>query len=177
MMNGYKDPKCNSCIKASYKGKQVVVKIVDTCPGCQKTSLDLSPAAFNKLEHPDVGLLDITWEFVSCDSASNNASPSKKADPPKAVKDASPAENDVKNAAGVKKADPPKAMNNAPSVNVVMKADTAKPTVITNPSLAKVDKTVYNANVANAAKIKKCTKPTAKTTKDEILPKYLIVAY
>ena len=64
MMPGYKAPNCNRMARAIYKGKSVTVKIVDTCPTCEKTSLDLSPAAFQALEHPDVGLIDIKWEFM-----------------------------------------------------------------------------------------------------------------
>lgn len=64
MMHGYKAPHCNRMARVNYKGKSVTVKIADTCPGCEKTSLDLSPAAFQALEHLDVGLIDIQWDFL-----------------------------------------------------------------------------------------------------------------
>ncbi len=64
MMDGYKSPNCNRFAKVEYKGKSITVKIVDTCPTCEKTSLDLSPTAFRALEDLDVGLIDIKWEFV-----------------------------------------------------------------------------------------------------------------
>jgi hypothetical protein len=64
MMPGYKAPNCNRMARVEYKGKSVTVKIVDTCPGCEKTSLNLSPVVFQALEHPDVGLIDIKWDFI-----------------------------------------------------------------------------------------------------------------
>ena len=68
MMDGYKSPNCNRFAKVEYKGKSITVKIVDTCPTCEKTSLDLSPTAFRALEDLDVGLIDIKWEFVEKDA-------------------------------------------------------------------------------------------------------------
>ncbi|PWN46883.1 hypothetical protein IE53DRAFT_365088 [Violaceomyces palustris] len=56
---------CNAQIRIHYKGKTVLVRATDCCPTCNPTSLDLSPAAFNQLESPDVGVLrGMTWEFT-----------------------------------------------------------------------------------------------------------------
>ncbi|KAL1932335.1 hypothetical protein VTP01DRAFT_9391 [Rhizomucor pusillus] len=46
------------------KGK-VTVKIVDTCPPCQKGDLDLSPAAFGKIADYAQGRVPIKWKFIS----------------------------------------------------------------------------------------------------------------
>jgi len=50
------------------KGKSVIVKVQDTCPGCDKDHLDLSHGAFQaltggKLDPP--GKINISWKFVS----------------------------------------------------------------------------------------------------------------
>ncbi|KAF9065123.1 RlpA-like double-psi beta-barrel-protein domain-containing protein-containing protein [Rhodocollybia butyracea] len=56
---------CGRKVKASSKGKSVVVEIVDRCAGCKgKFDLDFSPAAFKALANPDAGRIPITWEFV-----------------------------------------------------------------------------------------------------------------
>ena len=69
MMVGYKSPNCNRMVKVEYKGKSIVAKLVDTCPTCERTSLDLSAAAFKALEDPDVGLIDIQWDFIDGDQS------------------------------------------------------------------------------------------------------------
>lgn len=41
------------------------VAIEDTCPGCVgQFDLDLSPAAFDRLDRPEVGKIQVEWEFV-----------------------------------------------------------------------------------------------------------------
>jgi hypothetical protein len=70
LIHGYQDPHyCNQCALVTYKGKSVKVRLVDTCPTCEKTSLDLSPIAFQKLENLVVGILSISWELVDCNNA------------------------------------------------------------------------------------------------------------
>ena len=46
-------------------GKTVSVTVADACPTCgNQNDLDLSPAAFNQLASPDVGLLhNVQWHF------------------------------------------------------------------------------------------------------------------
>lgn len=76
MIRGYRDPeRCFRCARVSHEGKSVTVRIVDTCPGCSATSLDLSPSAFNQLAHPDRGVIPIQWDFVNCDSSVPPSSP------------------------------------------------------------------------------------------------------
>ncbi|KAG2225605.1 hypothetical protein INT45_013716 [Circinella minor] len=52
--------------KARVKGPKgtVTVKIVDTCPPCQKGDLDLSPAAFGKIADFDDGRVNIQWSWA-----------------------------------------------------------------------------------------------------------------
>lgn len=46
-------------------GQSITATVADECPTCiNDQSLDLSVAAFNALASPDVGMFDITWQFV-----------------------------------------------------------------------------------------------------------------
>ncbi|OAD68594.1 hypothetical protein PHYBLDRAFT_103777, partial [Phycomyces blakesleeanus NRRL 1555(-)] len=51
--------------RAVVKGPKgsVTVRIVDTCPPCQKGDLDLSPAAFGKIADFAAGRVPITWNW------------------------------------------------------------------------------------------------------------------
>lgn len=51
-------------MQVNYGSKSVIVKIDDACESCAKTHIDLSPAAFDKLADPDVGVLDVTWYIL-----------------------------------------------------------------------------------------------------------------
>ncbi|KAF9017704.1 hypothetical protein BGZ52_004884, partial [Haplosporangium bisporale] len=53
-------------VNRNHPNRVVIGRVVDKCPGdeCAFGSLDLSPAAFKKLDHLDVGILDITWNFL-----------------------------------------------------------------------------------------------------------------
>ncbi|KAF9308535.1 hypothetical protein BG003_010979 [Podila horticola] len=53
-------------VNSNHPDRVVVARVVDKCPGdeCAFGSLDLSPAAFQQLDHLDTGILDITWNFV-----------------------------------------------------------------------------------------------------------------
>ncbi|KAL8693798.1 MAG: hypothetical protein Q9218_001446 [Villophora microphyllina] len=66
--NPNNNPICGHKVKVwetSKPDNTVTVAIMDTCPGCKGAyDLDLSPAAFNKLDNPDVGRIQISWEFV-----------------------------------------------------------------------------------------------------------------
>ncbi|KAF3907258.1 hypothetical protein ABW20_dc0106658 [Dactylellina cionopaga] len=59
------NPRCgkNIRVKSDSNPTGVIVKIVDTCPGCTGPyDLDLSPAAFNQLGDPLAGFISVTWE-------------------------------------------------------------------------------------------------------------------
>ncbi|KAI0071513.1 hypothetical protein K474DRAFT_1712396 [Panus rudis PR-1116 ss-1] len=56
--------RCFQNIQATYQGKSVVATVVDLCPGCGSGSIDLSPAAFQRLASLDVGRIHgVTWNF------------------------------------------------------------------------------------------------------------------
>ncbi|KAF9531338.1 RlpA-like double-psi beta-barrel-protein domain-containing protein-containing protein [Crepidotus variabilis] len=55
---------CGQRIRVNYQGKTVDVTVVDTCPGCSQYSIDLSPAAFQKLAPLSVGRIQVSWNFI-----------------------------------------------------------------------------------------------------------------
>lgn len=56
---------CGKKIEVSWKGKKVQAFATDECPTCEKTSLDMSPTVFDRLDNRDKGVLDgITWRFI-----------------------------------------------------------------------------------------------------------------
>ncbi|KAN0125160.1 allergen Asp f 7 [Russula decolorans] len=64
--NPNKNPVCGRKIRANYNGSSVEVKVVDRCPDCAETSLDLSPAAFSLLASQSVGRIhNMTWTWIS----------------------------------------------------------------------------------------------------------------
>ncbi|KAF8481176.1 RlpA-like double-psi beta-barrel-protein domain-containing protein-containing protein [Russula ochroleuca] len=57
---------CGRKITAGYGGKSVIVTVTDRCGGCNETSLDFSPAAFQVLAPESVGRLhDVEWTWTS----------------------------------------------------------------------------------------------------------------
>ncbi|XP_050528476.1 papain inhibitor-like [Daktulosphaira vitifoliae] len=46
------------------KGRSVVVKIVDKCGGCKWGDIDVSRAAFRKLEPLSVGRTRVKWHYI-----------------------------------------------------------------------------------------------------------------
>lgn len=54
---------CGKSITVKGGSGSVTVKVVDTCPGCDKGSVDLSPAAFKKLGPLSKGVIPITWSL------------------------------------------------------------------------------------------------------------------
>ncbi|KAI0640559.1 RlpA-like double-psi beta-barrel-protein domain-containing protein-containing protein [Trametes meyenii] len=60
-----KGANCFRNIDVHYKGKSVRATVVDLCPSCADGSIDLSPAAFDKLAPESVGRLHgVQWNFV-----------------------------------------------------------------------------------------------------------------
>ncbi|KAI0092378.1 RlpA-like double-psi beta-barrel-protein domain-containing protein-containing protein [Irpex rosettiformis] len=55
------NPVCGRKMTVSFQGKSTAVTVVDRCPGCGPTGIDLSPAAFNELASPDLGRIQVTW--------------------------------------------------------------------------------------------------------------------
>ncbi|KAL0579471.1 hypothetical protein V5O48_002513 [Marasmius crinis-equi] len=59
------NPICGKKAKVTFKGKSVTVNIVDRCPGCGSSGIDLSPAAFSKLASQSVGrLTGVKWTIA-----------------------------------------------------------------------------------------------------------------
>lgn len=63
LMNGPNSPYCGQTVHIKGGSGSVSVKVVDTCPGCEKGSIDLSPAAFKKLGELGQGRIPITWSM------------------------------------------------------------------------------------------------------------------
>jgi hypothetical protein len=55
---------CGRKAKVTRGGKHVTVTIVDSCPGCEKGDLDLSPEAFKRLASEDEGRVEIKWQWA-----------------------------------------------------------------------------------------------------------------
>ncbi|ORX51273.1 hypothetical protein DM01DRAFT_1337324 [Hesseltinella vesiculosa] len=55
---------CGKKVKLSTKKGTVVATVVDTCPGCDENSVDLSTAAFKKLGQLSTGRLKLDWSFL-----------------------------------------------------------------------------------------------------------------
>jgi expansin (peptidoglycan-binding protein) len=58
---------CGACAEVEGPLGTVVVRIVDSCPGCEHAGhLDLSPQAFEKVARKEDGRVQVRWRFVSC---------------------------------------------------------------------------------------------------------------
>lgn len=56
---------CGHSINITYGSKTIQVKVVDSCASCDANHLDLSPTAFQALADPNLGVIDITWEWAN----------------------------------------------------------------------------------------------------------------
>jgi expansin (peptidoglycan-binding protein) len=57
---------CGACLAVSGPRGDVVVRVVDQCPGCQHGDLDLSRQAFAKIAPLSAGRVSIAWREVAC---------------------------------------------------------------------------------------------------------------
>ncbi|KAI7882560.1 hypothetical protein K492DRAFT_176185 [Lichtheimia hyalospora FSU 10163] len=56
--------KCGQKLTITYKGEDVTVTAVDTCPSCGSGDVDVSPASFQKLASLDEGRLQgASWNW------------------------------------------------------------------------------------------------------------------
>lgn len=55
---------CFKGVRICHGSKCVGAKVADLCPGCHKTSLDMTPSLFDELADPEVGVIDIQWSFI-----------------------------------------------------------------------------------------------------------------
>jgi hypothetical protein len=60
---------CGKCIKVVYQQKAAIVRVMDTCPECPDTNIDMSDKLFQALVG-DLGLgrVQVDWNFVDCNS-------------------------------------------------------------------------------------------------------------
>jgi hypothetical protein len=57
---------CGACLAVAGPAGEVVVRIVDQCPGCKHGDLDLSREAFARIAPLSAGRTAITWREVAC---------------------------------------------------------------------------------------------------------------
>ncbi|RKP10146.1 RlpA-like double-psi beta-barrel-protein domain-containing protein-containing protein [Thamnocephalis sphaerospora] len=64
--NPNQDPICKKC--ALVRGPKGRVKVVvnDKCPTCTRDSIDLTPAAFDRIANRGDGRIQISWTFTAC---------------------------------------------------------------------------------------------------------------
>lgn len=58
---------CGACLAVTGPMGEVVVRVVDQCPGCAHGDLDLSREAFGMISPLAAGRVPITWREVACD--------------------------------------------------------------------------------------------------------------
>ena len=58
---------CGACLVVSGPDSEIIVRVVDRCPGCKPGDLDLSREAFALLAPLDTGRIPIRWLPVPCD--------------------------------------------------------------------------------------------------------------
>jgi expansin len=57
---------CGACLDVVGPGGSVIVRVVDSCPGCDPGDLDLSRSAFARIADTAKGRVPITWRHVPC---------------------------------------------------------------------------------------------------------------
>jgi expansin (peptidoglycan-binding protein) len=57
---------CGACLAVSGPRGDVVVRVVDRCPGCKHGDLDLGRQAFEKIAPLSAGRVSIAWREVAC---------------------------------------------------------------------------------------------------------------
>ncbi len=60
---------CGACLDVTGPMGEIVVRVVDQCPGCKAGDLDLSEQAFGMISPLSAGRVKITWHEVACDVA------------------------------------------------------------------------------------------------------------
>ncbi|MER6399859.1 cysteine/serine endopeptidase inhibitor [Kitasatospora sp. NPDC001603] len=51
-------------VRVTYQGRTITVPVADKCPSCDSSHIDLSLPAFQQLADPNVGVINVQWEFV-----------------------------------------------------------------------------------------------------------------
>jgi len=65
-----KSASCGACLRVKGPKGEVTVRVVDSCPPCAKSNvnLDLSASAFAKIAEPKDGRVPIEYQLVSCNA-------------------------------------------------------------------------------------------------------------
>ena len=58
--------RCGACLAVSGPSGEVVVRVVDQCPGCKHGDLDLSKEAFARIAPLSAGRVRIAWHEIDC---------------------------------------------------------------------------------------------------------------
>lgn len=58
---------CGACLEVDGPAGTVVVRVVDSCPGCASGDLDLSREAFAAIAEMKAGRVKVRWREVACD--------------------------------------------------------------------------------------------------------------
>lgn len=58
---------CGACVEVTGPQGTVVVRVVDSCPGCASGDLDLSREAFERISPLAAGRVAISWREVACE--------------------------------------------------------------------------------------------------------------
>jgi expansin (peptidoglycan-binding protein) len=62
---------CGACVEVTGPNGKTTVQIVDECPDCQSSQLDLSEAAFAQIADVSAGRVNVTWQPVPCNVSGN----------------------------------------------------------------------------------------------------------
>jgi len=57
---------CGACVQVDGPDGQIVVRIVDSCPECLAGHIDLDEDAFPMIADKALGVVPVTWRYVSC---------------------------------------------------------------------------------------------------------------
>lgn len=66
---------CGACLRVMGPRGEVTVRVVDSCPSCADSGidLDLGAQAFAKIADPEEGRVPVTYELVACGASGNIA--------------------------------------------------------------------------------------------------------
>lgn len=66
---------CGACLEVTGPNGKVIVRVTDSCPGCEGSGidLDLSASAFAKIAEPKKGRVPVSYQRVSCALSGNVA--------------------------------------------------------------------------------------------------------
>jgi expansin (peptidoglycan-binding protein) len=62
---------CGATVAIQGPRGTIAVRIVDRCPGCSPSSIDLSPLAFSRIADLSLGVVPITWRLIAANVQGN----------------------------------------------------------------------------------------------------------